>query len=281
MPNFTADIIHELFGAEDAENEDAARLKQYFYRNRAFESLTADVPIRVVVGHKGVGKSALLKMAHLEDLEAGRPSVWLKPSDLTSLDGTYDARFDKATLAWQTGLLRVLFDKAMQVLAGTDSSSDKSLVLSTSKDLLSALKKFAREKIALDTSATDHALLRRLESTDRLYVYLDDLDRGWKGRPADIHRISALLNSLRDICGQYRGVQFRIGLRTDVYHLVRTSDESTDKIAQYLIPLTWDSHDILVCMAKRVATFFGNYILEFTSADSYEAGDRPVLNQVG
>jgi hypothetical protein len=262
VPNFTADVIHELFGAEDAENEDAARLKQYFYRNRAYESLTADVPIRVVVGHKGVGKSALLKMAHLEDLEAGRPSVWLKPSDLTSLDGTYDTRFDKATLAWQTGLLQVLFAKAMQVLTGTDQVSGSNLLLSTSKDLLSALKKLAKDKVGLETSATDGALLRNLEKTERLYVYLDDLDWGWQGRPTDIHRISALLNSLRDICGQYKGVQFRIGLRSDVYHLVRTSDESTDKIAQYLIPLAWDSHDILVCMAKRVATFFGEHVTD-------------------
>lgn len=281
MPNFTDTVIYDLFGAEDAENEDAARLKEYFYRNRAYESLTADVPIRIVVGHKGVGKSALLKMAHLEDLDNSRPSVWLQPSDLSSLDDTYDSRFDKAALAWQNGLLRVLFDKSLQILTGAGGVPDKSLVLSTSKDLLSAVKKVAREKLGLDTVNIDKALLANLDKEDRLYVYIDDLDRGWQGKPGDILRISALLNSLRDICGQFRGVQFRIALRTDVYHLVRTSDESTDKVAQYIVPLSWDSHDILVCMAKRVSTYlkknYSDHQLEAMKQKDVAALLHPVI----
>lgn len=52
--------IRDLFGSEDAENESHDRFHEYFIKNRAYENLISDLPLRVVVGHKGVGKSALL-----------------------------------------------------------------------------------------------------------------------------------------------------------------------------------------------------------------------------
>ena len=140
MTAFRDDVIYSLFGAEDAENESSERLKQYFLRNRAFDSLTSDLPIRIVVGHKGVGKSALLKMAHLEDTDAGRASIWLQPSDLSTLDDTYDSRFDKATLAWQRGLNSVIFNKIAAIIAGVTGNQEANILLATSQDLVAAVK---------------------------------------------------------------------------------------------------------------------------------------------
>lgn len=74
--------IQALFGVEDAENEDPDRLKQYFLRNRAYENLVIGLPIRILVGHKGVGKSALLKVAFMEDQFNDQLAIWLQPSDL-------------------------------------------------------------------------------------------------------------------------------------------------------------------------------------------------------
>jgi hypothetical protein len=39
--------------------------------------------------------------------------------------------------------------------------------------------------------------------------------------------------------------------------LVRTSDESTDKIERHVTWLTWTNHEVLVLIAKRLKTFFG------------------------
>nr|WP_174826923.1 hypothetical protein [Rhizobium ruizarguesonis] len=89
-----------------------------------------------------------------------------------------------------------------------------------------------------------------------LNIYIDDIDRGWKANPEDITNISALLNAIRDLGGKYPRIRFRIGLRSDVYFLVRTSDESTDKIESNVIWLRWINDDILRVMAKRIATFF-------------------------
>ena len=93
--------------------------------------------------------------------------------------------------------------------------------------------------------------------TNRITIYLDDLDRGWEATRRDIVRISALLNAIRDLCGSSQNMSFRLGLRSDVYFLVRTSDESTDKIEGNIIWLTWNNHEILSMMAKRIETYFG------------------------
>jgi hypothetical protein len=90
-----------------------------------------------------------------------------------------------------------------------------------------------------------------------LHVFVDDLDRGWEGRPADIRRISALLNAVRDLVNEDRKLQFRISLRSDVYYLVRTSDESTDKIEGSVIWQSWTNHEVFALLVKRIETYFG------------------------
>src|SRR5690606_2105180 len=88
-------------------------------------------------------------------------------------------------------------------------------------------------------------------------VYIDDLDRGWLGGKADIIRISALFNAIRDINNSNKKIQFRVSLRSDVYFLVRTSDESTDKLQSSVIWYRWSYRQILALLVKRVSTFFG------------------------
>ena len=77
--------IEAIFGKEAAEDEPADRLRQYFFRNKAYENVILGLPIRILVGHKGIGKSALLRMSYLEDLAAGVPALWLRPGEVKSL----------------------------------------------------------------------------------------------------------------------------------------------------------------------------------------------------
>ena len=58
------------------------------------------------------------------------------------------------------------------------------------------------------------------------------------------------------------GMYFRVALRADVYFLVRTSDESTDKIDGSVIWYSWTNHEIFKILVKRVAFFFGNNLDE-------------------
>jgi predicted AAA+ superfamily ATPase len=64
VQRFDDETILRLFGAQAAEDETFDRLSEYFIRNKAYERLRSDIKLRLLVGHKGIGKSALLKMAH-------------------------------------------------------------------------------------------------------------------------------------------------------------------------------------------------------------------------
>ena len=106
------------------------------------------------------------------------------------------------------------------------------------------------------------AVLQNFLKHNKISVYIDDLDRGWQGRKHDIQRISALLNAVRDIATDNRGIYFRVSLRSDVYYLARTSDESTDKTEGSVIWYSWTNHEILVLLVKRIESYFGREVNE-------------------
>lgn len=231
--------ILNLFGADDAENESPSRLKEYFYVNKAYQSINSTMPIRVVVGHKGVGKSALLKRAHLHDLDAGHTSVWLQADSITDVqdEASKEANFVKRIGVWRQGILR----EVLKDFYGEDAEK-----------LVPELRTASYQSLA-------KVLIKHLEqmkAESSINIYVDDIDRGWKAHENDIVNISALLNAIRDISGAHPRIKFRIGLRSDVYFLVRTSDESTDKIEANVVPLRWTNDDILRVLAKRISTFF-------------------------
>jgi hypothetical protein len=116
MPVFNDEIVQQLFGKEDAENEDPDRLKEYFFRNKAYENLTTNLPIRILVGHKGSGKSALLKVAYAEDQAKEILSLWLRPDDVRAAvpdvaTGDLNARID----AWKRALTELIAREIAEV----------------------------------------------------------------------------------------------------------------------------------------------------------------------
>jgi hypothetical protein len=257
LPKFNDEFLEQLLGAEDAENEKPERLKEYFFRNKAYDSLSSDLPIRIIVGHKGVGKSALLKMRYLEDLESGIVSLWIRPDDIkaivTSSDGDLNSMIDK----WKKGLLDLIFEKFVENIGRSHSDENNSLTRHTLNALFDAARNYIKENTSKVVDAAGQAIIASYAKNEKIRIYIDDLDRGWQARPSDIVSVSALLNAIRDLCGSDNRLQIRIGLRSDVYFLVRTSDESTDKIERHVTWLTWSNHEVLLLIAKRIRTFFG------------------------
>ena len=79
MPNFSDDEIAQMFGTEAAEDEPENRFRQYFISNKAYKNLITDLPLRILVGHKGVGKSALLVRARMRDIDENRLAITAVP----------------------------------------------------------------------------------------------------------------------------------------------------------------------------------------------------------
>ena len=64
--------IQRMFGHEAAEDEDLDRLREYYFKTSTYDQVVTDLPLRILVGHKGIGKSALFQVAMAID-----PSYYL------------------------------------------------------------------------------------------------------------------------------------------------------------------------------------------------------------
>ena len=261
MIKFDDATNEHLFGAEDAENENLERFKEYFFSNRTYENLIVDIPIRILVGHKGTGKSALLRRAYIDDEENSRLSVWIRPNDLISYIGNADkSEFNQLIEDWKLGLVSAITHKAISRI--TDNKDNDHYINAIKNSIKKGMGYVIESmKIALEnmhSSLKDDIkrnVVKRFLQDCSINVYIDDIDRGWDASENSIRNISALLNAIRDLSGSDSRIKFRIGLRTDVYYLVRTSDESTDKIERHVIWFSWTNHEILSVITKRVLTF--------------------------
>lgn len=253
---FTEENIARLFGAEAAEDEVFERLQSYYLKNKTHEKVTADLPLRILVGHKGIGKSAIFTMALHEDEVANKLALKIKPDDIDDI-GKNVTEFSDMIRAWKQGLVRIIINKITQNLGLMTKVDDSSLVNVTGKVLWFVKSLFQKQLNNYNLQDASKLVIEKFLHDNRIVVYIDDMDRGWESKRDDIKRISALLNAVRDLSNDNKGLQFRISLRSDVYYLVRTSDESTDKIGNSVIWHSWTNHEILILLIKRIETFYG------------------------
>ena len=206
---FDDKTILELFGADAAEDESPDRLKKFFFKNKSYQNITADLPLRILVGHKGIGKSALLRMSHLEDIENQRLSLWVQPNDLI-VEGLEGASFLKRIKNFKERLFYIIWKKSFEELKlGTDDPNS----FSSAKQLVFQIKKMALEKVGIDEAREGNVLRHAFAKNAQIRVYIDDIDRGWSANKDDIANISALISAARDITNEDRNIQIRIGLR--------------------------------------------------------------------
>jgi hypothetical protein len=268
MPIFTDETIENIFGADEAEGESDERFLQYFYYNQAYASVRSNLAIRVLVGHKGVGKSAVIKRAYLADKIEHRTAVLLKAQTVSGLQDRSDPKDSLISLgeAWKKTLL---FSVMEQLLSQEYTPEQEN-----------ALAEIRPASVMAHIALLEKILTRRGGGTE-IKIYIDDIDRSWNASQDNIHSVSAILNAIRDLSSDYQWMKFRIALRSDVYYLVRTSDESTDKFKRYVVWLKWTNHEILVMLAKRIATYF-TLGLDQEKLDKYRQIDitNTVLSQV-
>lgn len=261
--SFTEEEIQSIFGSEAAEDERDLNLQRYFFKNDAYNKTNAALPLRILVGHKGIGKSAILKIAYRENLNSNKLALWIRPDDIADLCNVADEEKDFLWLikTWKEGLEQLIYDLILENIGnGINNEGIKPILSKGLKVINSVASMLSNSNFNIDQAK--ETLVQNFIKHKEIYLYLDDLDRGWKGTPSSIRRISALLSAVRDLSNDNEGLYFRISLRSDVYYLVRTSDESTDKIDGSVIWLSWSSHEILVLLAKRIQTYLGNFISE-------------------
>lgn len=276
---FNDNNIHKLFGIEDAESESIQRLKEYYLKKDTYRRVNADQPLRILVGHKGTGKSALFKVSIAEEKENGNIPILIKPDDIADL-GKDNDNFLLKVRQWKYGLHKIIGAKVFSELGYNDDNVTMKLSKFGLKLISFISETFTAVKDNVALAPAQRIMIDNFLKNKKIIVFIDDLDRGWEGKRDDIIRISALLNSIRDLSNENEGIIFKVSLRSDVYYLVRTSDESTDKIEGSVVWFSWTNHEILVMLIKRVLTFFGTPVNEKLLLNSKQKDIKHLLDDI-
>ena len=109
---FNEQEINGIFGHEAAEDESTERLKQYYFKSNIFNHVVTDLPLRILVGHKGVGKSALFQVAMADEETNGRLTINIKPDDIVNL-ALDTSNFLKIIQSWKIGLTEIIAKKIL------------------------------------------------------------------------------------------------------------------------------------------------------------------------
>lgn len=138
IAQFDDETIRKLFGTDTAEDEDPSRLKEYFFKNKSYQNIRSSLPLRVLVGHKGIGKSALLRMSHLENRDVSTLSLWIQPNDLTLTDSSAKTFLEKIS-GYKILISRAIYGKALESLGLNGDPNLRITLQIAGKQIISAL----------------------------------------------------------------------------------------------------------------------------------------------
>lgn len=113
---FDEETIRAIFGHEAAEDEEIERLKRYYVKTDVYNAIRSSIPLYILVGHKGVGKSALFKVLSAEE-ELGNIAITIQPDDILDIE-TSEENFLQRIRDWKEGLAKIIFRELILSLNG-------------------------------------------------------------------------------------------------------------------------------------------------------------------
>jgi hypothetical protein len=261
VERFDPQTVYDLFGEFDAEVEKPDKFREYFVTNNFFESFMAGFPLRIAVGNKGSGKSALLRYSEMSERQkADKICVKLTLSDLVdrASDKLPSDRI-RAINFWKNIFATEAASKILTSSLEEHLSSDAGRYLSSLPDFCSWIARLVSSKTK---GASDIAIRAGLDlnKTREIIFYIDDLDKEWDGRSVGLLFVNSILNACYDIAKRDSNIKFRLAIRWDIYEAIARINQDIDKIRQNVIYLNWTVHEIYVIIANRIAKAIG---LEF------------------
>ena len=262
---FDENNIIRLFGNEAAENEDINLLEKYYLKGALYNQVKSNNPLYIVVGHKGTGKSALLKMLSLEESKTGFAI------ELQKEDFDYGDLKEQSYKFYKENLIQLVFNKLIGIVKCNNAQiqNQNPAFINWLGQFSEGLKEVVGKSYAEIKNENYMISFENFCTLTKIGVFeskpitelIDDLDLEWKDTQIERNNMSAFINAVRRIISSLSNVKFRISMRTSVYYSVRMSDESTDKFESSVVWLSWTNDEIFSMLVKRVLAFEGKEIL--------------------
>lgn len=284
--------INEItFGADTAEDDMILGLPSYFQDTKSFEEFLNGKKY-IIVGNRGSGKSAIFKKLQSK-LPGGAIGIEITPDKCSyeQLSSTQDmVNLGKATIgAFQAGwkymslvlVLKEINKRGTKLKRGSyakihdylrdnhdNIQRDPITVLATYViriiDLL-----LNRGPLKLVGKPAELEKLYRLEELDFLmedlknavfstpiYIFVDELDKGWDNSDVAKLFIAALLRAAEDLNRISKNIHFFVSIRRDIIENIPQQHVDLEKLRRYIQDLRWEKEEMFLMLTRRLKHFY-------------------------
>jgi hypothetical protein len=275
------------FGAPAAERDIERGLEDYFVESEAYNRVRLGSK-RIVIGARGIGKSAIFQVLARREREAGSYVIELSPEDysyellsqtMASEDHGSWAKLGAYAVAWKyliyVLIMKEISKKKTHLKKGAangiykyvrdNHSNQQASKLSA---LVSYLKRLegikigkyeasfkARELEKLYKLEEIHHLLpslREIASGRRIVVLVDELDRGWDSSEDARAFVAGLFQACISVNSVHDGLRVYMSLRQELYDDVPELYDDAQKYRDLIETLGWNESSLLRLIARRV-----------------------------
>lgn len=281
------DFANLKFGSPAAERDINEGLDDYFVESQAFNRIEQG-DRTILLGNRGMGKSAIFKVLAHRRRAAGDVVIELAPEDYSyeilsqtmaaESEGSW-AKLGAYSVAWKY-LIYVLVMKEAAAKAPNFKRGDWRVIYNYLRDnhpdqsdnpigtLISYVKRMEGVKIgqyeaAVKTRELQHLYkleelsevipaLNRVTKERPVYVFVDELDRGWDASEDAQAFVAGLFQAGAAINGQDSGVRVYMSLRQELYDSIPNLYEDAQKYRDLIEEISWSEDALKELMAKRI-----------------------------
>lgn len=259
-----------LWGNEAADDEQPNVLHSYFLPHECSDEFFSKSERLIVArARKGMGKSALVnELAYRLRLENESIVINIKGKDLVAQKPTSHSTHDQQIYDWMQRIC-ILINREIGNRINFAANDDEILLVESAelagfkrKNLLSSLlsrlkMKLPNIEIRSPEIAEHLKILERINDTGRfsIWVLVDDIDATFINTEEEFRRLSTFFSACREVVADFNEIYIRTTVRADVWASIRKSDESLDKVEQYIVDLKWSRRDIGKLLAKRIQSY--------------------------
>jgi hypothetical protein len=274
------------FGAPAAERDIERGLDEYFVESEAYHRVKAGTK-RILIGGRGIGKSALFQVLARREREAGSYVIELSPEDysyeLLTQTMASEARGSWAkhgayAAAWKY-LIYVLIMKEVstrRIPLGKGGgqiykyirdhhANQQASKLAALVSYLKRMESFKIGKYEASVRARELEKLYKLEEIHhllpslkevarrrRIIVLVDELDRGWDSSEDARAFVAGLFQACISINSVHDNLRVYMSLRRELYEDIPELYEDAQKYRDLIEAISWEKTSLRKLMANRI-----------------------------
>lgn len=285
---FVPDIQKLHLGADAAEDDIRVGLTRYFIKSTSFEKIKSGKKY-IVVGNRGVGKTAIFKYLAKSQKTSGYVIIELSPEDYsydilaTILKKDPEGAWGKQSsysISWQFLIFNLIFKEiasktkgfavgAKKKIYGYVRDNLKELDISPLGLFVSYLKRLEGVKFGkFEASIKKRDLyslyelqeikellpsLKDILDSIHVAVYVDELDKGWDNSEDARYFVAGLLQAAQRMNSIHENLSIYVSIRQELFDNIPQIYDDAQKIRGSIETIRWNEEGLLEFIALRLA----------------------------